>query len=91
VAVRNNIEPDVKFSSATATRPGVFCEQKIVLMANYGSVTAKYWAAVSEFEQTMIRESEEVYAQRRRTVEVARVICEAALRELDDHVSTHCC
>jgi hypothetical protein len=89
--VRNKIEPDVNSRSATATKLGVFCERKIFLMANYGSAAAKYCAAVSEFEQTMIRDTKEVYAQRRRTVEVARVICETALQELDHHVSTHGC
>jgi hypothetical protein len=89
--VRNNIESDLSSRSATATKLGVFCERKIFLMANYGSAAANYCAAVSEFEQTMIRDTKEMYARRRRTVEVARVICESALRELDDHVSTHCC
>ena len=72
---------DVKSRSALAATLGVFCEQKIFLMANYGSAAAEYCAAVSEFEQTMIRDSKEMYAQRRRKLEVARVICETALRK----------
>jgi hypothetical protein len=77
--------------SPAAPRLGVFCEEKIFLMANYGAAATKYCAAVAELEQTMIRDSKEVYAQRRRTVEVARIISEAALKELDDHVAAHGC
>jgi hypothetical protein len=91
VALKNNIGSDVTLRSPTAARLGVFCEQKICLMANYGSAAAEYCATVVELERTMIRDSKEVYAQRRRTTEVARIFCEAALRELDDHVSAHGC
>ena len=74
-----------------AAKVGVFCEQKILLMANYGAAAAEYGAAVAKFEQTMIRGSRETYAERRRSVEMARIICEAALKELDDHVSADGC
>jgi hypothetical protein len=66
-------------------------KRRILLTANYGSAGAGYGAAIAELEQTMIRDSKEVYAQRRQRVEVARIMCEAALKELDDHVSGHGC
>jgi len=74
-----------------AAKLGVFCEEKILLMANYGAAAAKYCAAVATLEQGMIRGSRETYAERRRSVETVRIICEAALSELDDHVSEHGC
>ena len=70
---------------------GVFCEDKIVLMANYGAAAVAYCASVSKLEQALIRGSREVYAERRRAVEMTRIICEAALKELDDHVSADGC
>jgi hypothetical protein len=70
---------------------GVFCERKIVLTANFGAAASAYCAAVAELEKGMIRDSREVYAVRRRAVEVARINCEAALKELDDHVSVDRC
>jgi hypothetical protein len=77
--------------SPTAPKLGVFCEEKIFLMASYGAAAKEYCAAVAELEETMIRDSREVYAQRRKNVEVARIVCETALKELDDHVSAHLC
>lgn len=70
---------------------GVFCEQKILLTANYGAAVAVYAAAASELEKGMIRDSKEVYAERRQAVEVARILCEAALKELDAHVFADGC
>jgi hypothetical protein len=74
-----------------APKLGVFCEEKILLVANYGAAVTDYCATVAELEKAMIRDSREVYAERRRRVEVARIICEAALKELDDHVSADGC
>jgi hypothetical protein len=74
-----------------AAKLGVFCEEKILLMANYGAAAEKYCASVAKLEQGMIRGSRETYAELRRSVEIARIICEAALKELDDHVSAHSC
>jgi hypothetical protein len=74
-----------------ATQLGVFCEDKVVLMANYGAAAVAYGAAVSKLEQALIRGSRETYAEHRRLVEMARIICEAALKELDDHVSADGC
>ena len=70
---------------------GVFCEEKILLVANYGAALDEYHRAAAEFEAGMIRDSKEVYAERRRQLEVARIICEAALKDLDDHVSSDGC
>ena len=70
---------------------GVSCEDKIQLVANYGAAVAGYYSAVSELEEGMISQSKEIYAARRRSVEEARMICEAARKELDDHVSAHGC
>lgn len=83
-------------SSVTSRLPpspqlGVFCEEKILLVANYGAAVTDYYEAVAELEKGMIRDSKEVFAERRRKVEVARIICEAALKELDDHVSADRC
>jgi hypothetical protein len=74
-----------------APKIGVFCEEKIVLVANYAAAMTAYVAAVTQLEKGMIRASREVYAERRRLVEVARIVCDAALKELDDHVSGDCC
>jgi len=81
----------VTSSSPACLKLGVFCETKMLLMANYGAASAEYCAAVAVLEQMMIRASKEVYAERRQTLEVVRIICEAALKELDDHVSAHGC
>jgi len=83
----------VSLTSAPPPAPklGVFCEHKIVLMANYGAAAVAYCAAVSKLEQALIRGSRETYAEQRRSVEMARIICEAALKELDDHVSADGC
>ena len=89
--LKQNILSSVASRSAIDARLGVFCEERIFLMVNYGAAGAAYGAAIAELEQTMIRDSKEVYAQRRQKVEVARIICEAALKELDDHVSGHGC
>jgi hypothetical protein len=70
---------------------GVFCEEKVVLMANYGAASVAYCAAVSKLEQALIRGSRKTYAEQRRLVEMARIICEASLKELDDHVSADGC
>ena len=84
-----------KFSIASelplGARLGVFCEEKVVLMANYGAAAVAYCAAVTKLEQALIRGSRETYAEQRRSVEMARIICEAALKELDDHVSADGC
>jgi hypothetical protein len=74
-----------------AARPGVFCEEKVLLVANYGSAASDYFASVSQLERGMIRASRETYAELRRSVEAARMRCEAALTELDDHVSADGC
>jgi|HubBroStandDraft_6_1064221.scaffolds.fasta_scaffold374960_2 hypothetical protein len=72
-------------------RLGMFCEEKVLLMANYGAASTAYYASVSKLEQGMIRGSRETYAGLRQSVEIARIICEAALKELDDHVFTDGC
>ena len=72
-------------------RLGLFCEEKVVLVANYSSAVIAYGDAVAQLENGMIRESKETYAERRRLVEAARSICEAALKELDGHVTAHGC
>jgi hypothetical protein len=69
----------------------VFCERKVLLVANYGAAALEYCAAVGRLENTMIRDSKEVYSNLRRSVEVARISCEAALKELDDHVAADGC
>jgi hypothetical protein len=74
-----------------AARLGVFCEEKILLMTNYAAAVGEYCAAVSKLEEGMIRGSREAYAELRRSVEIARIICEAALKELDDHVAADSC
>jgi len=74
-----------------AARPGVFCEEKILLMANYGAAAAAYCVSVAKLEQGIIRGSRETYAELRWSLETARMTCEAALRELDDHVSADGC
>jgi len=89
--LKHNIVSSAASRCAMDARLGVFCEEKILLAANYGAAAAAYGAAIAELEQTMIRDSREVYAQRRQTVEVTRIMCEAALKELDDHVSGHGC
>ena len=84
-----------KFSTTSelpiAAKLGVFCEEKMLLMANYGAAAAEYYASVAKLEQGMIRGSRKTYAELRRSVEMARIICEATLRELDDHVSADGC
>jgi hypothetical protein len=74
-----------------AAQLGVFCEEKITFMAHYGAAVVEYCASVAKLEQGMIKGSRETYAELRRSVEVVRVICEAALKELDAHVSTDGC
>jgi hypothetical protein len=74
-----------------AAKLGVFCEEKMLLMANYGAAAAQYHASVVKLEQGMIRGSKKTYAELRRSAEMARIVCEAALRELDEHVSTDGC
>jgi len=74
-----------------APKLGVFCEEKVVLMANYGAAAVAYCAAVTKLEQAMIRGSREIYAEQRRSVEMTRIICEAALKELDNHVNVDGC
>ena len=78
-------------STSQSPRIGVFCEEKVVLMADYGAAAVAYCAAVSKLEQAMIRGSRETYADLRQSVEIARILCEAALKELDDHVFTDGC
>ena len=85
------MHPSVTSRLPPAAKLGVFCEEKILLVANYGAAVTGYCAAVAELEKGMIRDSREVYAERRRSVEVARLICEAARKELDDHVSADGC
>jgi len=77
--------------SPTSLKLGVFCEKKILLTANYGAAAAAYYAAVTELEKGMIRDSKEVFAERRRAVELARILSEAALKELDSHVFADGC
>jgi hypothetical protein len=61
------------------------------LMASYGAAAMVYCAAVARFERTMIRDSKQVYTERRQSVEMARINCEAALKALDDHVAADDC
>jgi hypothetical protein len=63
-------------------RPGVFCEEKILLMANYGAAAAAYCVSVAKLEQGIIRGSRETYAELRCSLETARRTCEAALGNL---------
>jgi len=63
----------------------------IELMANYSTAAAAYCFSVAELEEGMITGSRQVFAARRRSAEEARAICEAALKELDDHVSERHC
>jgi hypothetical protein len=81
------IRPELRL----AAKPGVFCEEKVLLVANYGAAASEYFASVSQLERGMIRASREKYAELRRSVETARMRCEAALKELDDHVSADGC
>jgi hypothetical protein len=74
-----------------SARLGVFCEEKVVFMADYAAAAVAYCAAVSKLEQAMIRGSREAYADLRQSLEVARILCEAALKELDHHVSADGC
>ena len=76
---------------SAAPNLGGFCEEKIVLVANYAAAMTAYLDAVTQLEKSLIRDSKEVYAERRRLVEVARIVCEVALKELDDHVSADQC
>ena len=82
-----SIRPELQLAS----KPGVFCEEKVLLVANYGAAATEYFASVYQFERGMIRASRETYAELRRSVESARMRCEAALKELDDHVSADGC
>ena len=84
-------EVSTKSELPLAPRLGVFCEKKILLMAHYGAAAAEYCAEVAKLEQGLIRGSRETFAEQRRSVEVARRICETALKELDDHVSADGC
>lgn len=56
----------------------MFCEEQIRLVANYSAAAAVYYASVAHLEQTMIGESREIYAERRRVSEEARIMCEMA-------------
>ena len=69
----------------------MICEDQIFLVANYGAAVAAYYASVVQLEQGVISGSVKIYAERRRATEDARLICEAARRELDDHVLAHGC
>ena len=91
MALTHNSTSSVTSGLSPTPKLGVFCEEKIVLVANYAAAMTAYLAAVTQLEKRMIRDSKEVYAERRRLVEVARIVCEAALKELDDHVATDRC
>jgi hypothetical protein len=88
--MHNSIYSPTSLSPRTS-KLGVFCEEKILLVANYGAAATQYYNAVARLEKTMIRDSKEAYTELRRSVEVARMICEAALKELDDHVAADGC
>jgi hypothetical protein len=85
----NQHRVSLKTELPATARLGMFCEEKVLLMANYGAASTAYYASVSKLEQGMIRGSRETYAGQ--SVEIARIICEAALKELDDHVFTDGC
>lgn len=68
----------------------MFCEDQILLMANYSAAVAAYYSTVVQLEQ-QIRGSGEIYQQQRRLSEKARMMCEAARKELDQHVTAHGC
>jgi hypothetical protein len=67
------------------------CEEKIRLVIKYGTAVAAYYSSVAQLEQGMISGSGELYAEHRRSTEEARLTCEAARMELDDHVSADGC
>ena len=67
------------------------CEEKIQLVINYAAAAAEYSDAVAEFERMMVCASYEVFAELRRSTDEARLKCEAARQELDNHVPMHGC
>jgi hypothetical protein len=69
----------------------MICEDQIFLVANYGGAIAAYYAAVVKLEQGVISGSREIYAERRLATEEARLLCETARKELDQHIAEHGC
>ena len=66
-------------------------KRKIGLVANYCAAVSAYHSAIRELEQGMITGSSEIYIERRKVTEEARVLCEKARKELDDHEAKHGC
>jgi hypothetical protein len=63
----------------------MFRNDKVRLVANYASAVAAYYAAVAELEVAMISGSGQIYTKLRGASEVARAVCEKALKKLDEH------
>jgi len=69
----------------------VSCEEKLQLVNSYAASVASYYAAVAELEQGMVTGSRDTYAEQQELAEEARIACEAARKQLDDHLSAHGC
>jgi hypothetical protein len=69
----------------------MLCEQQIELLANYSAAATAYCASVARLEQALIGRSAEIYAERRRASEEARIACDAARQELEHHETAHQC
>jgi hypothetical protein len=69
----------------------MYCEDQLRLVADYSAAVAAYYASVSRLEQGMISGSKDIYTRLRRATEEARLVCEAARNELDEHAKTHGC
>ena len=67
------------------------CDKKIQLVIEYAAAMARYYQAVAELERGMVSGSKELYTERHRLAEEARIMCEAARLELDGHVKTDQC
>jgi len=67
------------------------CEKKIQLMIEYSAAMTTYYHAVIEMEQGMISGSKELFTERRRSAEKARLECEAVRQELAAHIAADGC
>jgi hypothetical protein len=67
------------------------CDKKIQLVIEYAATMARYYHAVAELERGMVSGSKELFIERHRLAEQARIMCEDARQELDGHVKADGC
>jgi translation elongation factor EF-Ts len=67
------------------------CEDKIRFVATYSAAVEAYYFSVADLELQMICNSKEIYDEKRRATEKARMMCEIARQKLEHHLSMHGC